>query len=47
MFNKEQLIVSVIEQIKSDIDSGEHEPICELLNILDVKYLQSYLPEED
>ena len=44
---KEKLIGEVINQIDADINLGNLEALYELLDKLDIKYLEAYLPEED
>lgn len=43
---KEQLIEKVLTQIDSDLKSGDRTAIEQLLEKVEVKYLESYLPEE-
>jgi hypothetical protein len=43
---KQELIDLVIEQIKSDINSGDITALDELLSFLPKKYLSGYLPEK-
>jgi hypothetical protein len=45
--SKEDLIETVIEQIKIDVHCGEYEAIEELLSFLSNVNLIEYLPEED
>ena len=44
---KEDLIETVVEQIKEDVHCGDSEAIEELLNFCPIKNLIAYLPEED
>lgn len=44
---KQELINTVIAQIKSDIDSGEYDAVTELLNSVTRENLIAYLPESD
>ena len=45
--NKQKLISEVVHQIELDIREGDYSVLYELLEALDEKYLESYLPEED
>ena len=43
---KDRLIEEVINQIDADINLGNLEALYELLDKLDIKYLEAYLPED-
>ena len=45
--NKQKLISEVMHQIELDIRKGDYSVLYELLDKLDEKYLESYLPEEE
>lgn len=45
--DKQDLIETVLEQIKLDVHCGEYEAIEELLSFLSNVNLIEYLPEED
>lgn len=44
---KQKLISEVVHQIELDIREGDYSVLYELLEKLDEKYLESYLPEEN
>lgn len=41
------LINSVVEQIKEDIESGNEKALCNLLKVIPIHLLQGYLPLEE
>ena len=43
---KDTLICEVIDQVKRDIEVGDHTAICELLTNCPVEELIAFLPEE-
>ncbi len=43
---KEQLIDKVIVQIEIDLKFGDSTSLYEILEKVDIKYLEAYLPEE-
>ncbi len=43
----EELINKVLEQIKTDVETGDLTAVAELLGYLPNGYLRGYLPEED
>lgn len=45
--DKQDLIETVLEQIKLDVHCGDSEAIEELLNFCPIENLIAYLPEED
>lgn len=44
---KQKLISEVVHQIELDIREGDYSVLYEVLEKLDEKYLESYLPEEN
>jgi hypothetical protein len=45
--SKQDLIETVLEQIKIDIDCHEYEPIEKLIRFIPIENLIAYLPAED